>query len=71
MSTALQPEKVEKKPQPAAVASAPAPQVVEAAPAAEEERPLQRDRVALLFWVAGVLILLLYHLYDALLTLFS
>lgn len=69
MSIAVQLEKVEKKPQPAVVIP-PAPQEQPAA-AAEEEWPLRRDRVALLIWVAGALILLLYHVYDALVTLFS
>ena len=74
MSTAVQfekaekVEKIEKKPQPAAVTSPP---VVESAPVVEEGHPLRRDRVALFIWVAGALILLLWHLYDVLLTLFS
>jgi len=71
MSTAMQLEKVEKKPRPAVEVSPAAPQVTQTAPAPEEERPLRRDRLALLIWVAGALILLLWHFYDILLTLFS
>ena len=64
-------EKVEKKPRPAAAASQPAAPVVTPVPAGEAERPLRRDRIALLVWVAGVLILLLWHVYDVLLALFA
>lgn len=71
MSTAVSLEKVEKKPQPAAIPSPSVPPVIEPAPAAVEERPLWRDHVALLVWVAGALILILYHFYDLLLSLFS
>jgi len=71
MSTAVSSEKIEKRPRPAATASPTAAPVVEPVPTGEEERPLRRDHVALLFWAAGVLILLLWHVYDALLTLFA
>jgi hypothetical protein len=74
MSTAvpLEPvEKVEKKPRPAVAVSPPPAPVVEAVSAEAEERPLRRDYLALLIWAAGVLLLLLWHFYDVLLTLFS
>jgi hypothetical protein len=74
MSTAVslqKVEKVEKKLRPAVeVSPLPAP-VVAPVPVAAEERPLRRDYLALLLWAAGVVILLLWHFYDVVLTLFS
>ena len=70
MSTAISPEKVTREqPHPAPLPPpAEAPADVEPAP---EERPLTRDWVALVVWVSGALLLVLYHFYDVLVSIFG